>query len=75
MVAYCIKYASVIYVIDILIIFLKLDVLCNGEIMGKDHTMEFIYMTRWRLRGENVNRFYIYLCVYIVIVYYIIQIE
>ncbi|XP_064344285.1 polycomb group RING finger protein 5 isoform X5 [Camelus dromedarius] len=31
----------------------KLDVLCNGEIMGKDHTMEFIYMTRWRLRGEN----------------------
>ncbi|KTF75288.1 hypothetical protein cypCar_00039536 [Cyprinus carpio] len=35
----------------------KLDVLCNGEIMGKDHTMEFIYMTRWRLRGENeVNR-------------------
>ncbi|XP_065098674.1 polycomb group RING finger protein 5-B isoform X2 [Paramisgurnus dabryanus] len=32
----------------------KLDVLCNGEIMGKDHTMEFIYMTRWRLQGENV---------------------
>ncbi|KAK7811480.1 hypothetical protein U0070_008681 [Myodes glareolus] len=39
----------------------ELDVLCNGEIMGKDHTMEFIYMTRWRLRGENVNCFYIYL--------------
>ena len=34
---------------------LQLDVLCNGEIMGKDHTMEFIYMTRWRLRGENVR--------------------
>ncbi|XP_056628091.1 polycomb group RING finger protein 5-B [Triplophysa dalaica] len=32
----------------------ELDVLCNGEIMGKDHTMEFIYMTRWRLRGENI---------------------
>ncbi|KAK1794523.1 hypothetical protein P4O66_010771 [Electrophorus voltai] len=32
----------------------ELDVLCNGEIMGKDHTMEFIYMTRWRLRAENV---------------------
>ncbi|XP_062382242.1 polycomb group RING finger protein 5-B [Sardina pilchardus] len=32
----------------------ELDVLCNGEIMGKDHTMEFIYMTRWRLHGENV---------------------
>uniref|UniRef100_A0A4W3JSN7 Polycomb group ring finger 5b n=1 Tax=Callorhinchus milii TaxID=7868 RepID=A0A4W3JSN7_CALMI len=33
----------------------ELDVLCNGEIMGKDHTMEFIYMTRWRLRAENVS--------------------
>ncbi|KAM6956579.1 polycomb group RING finger protein 5-B-like [Aplochiton taeniatus] len=31
----------------------ELDVLCNGEIMGKDHTLEFIYMTRWRLHGEN----------------------
>ncbi|XP_030058909.1 polycomb group RING finger protein 5 isoform X2 [Microcaecilia unicolor] len=31
----------------------ELDVLCNGEIMGKDHTMEFIYMTRWRLRSET----------------------
>ncbi|KAJ6653587.1 hypothetical protein lerEdw1_009085 [Lerista edwardsae] len=39
---------------------LKLDVLCNGEIMGKDHTMEFIYMTRWRLRGENVNKHFLF---------------
>ncbi|XP_034040981.1 polycomb group RING finger protein 5-B-like isoform X2 [Thalassophryne amazonica] len=31
----------------------QLDVLCNGEIMGRDHTLEFIYMTRWRLHGEN----------------------
>ncbi|XP_071250444.1 polycomb group RING finger protein 5-B-like isoform X2 [Salvelinus alpinus] len=31
----------------------KLDVLCNGEIMGKDHTLEFIYMTRWRLHSDN----------------------
>ncbi|XP_021432055.1 polycomb group RING finger protein 5-B isoform X2 [Oncorhynchus mykiss] len=31
----------------------ELDVLCNGEIMGKDHTLEFIYMTRWRLHGDN----------------------
>lgn len=34
---------------------LQLDVLCNGEIMGRDHTLEFIYMTRWRLHGENVR--------------------
>ncbi|CAL1577191.1 unnamed protein product [Knipowitschia caucasica] len=31
----------------------ELDVLCNGEIMGRDHTLEFIYMTRWRLKGDN----------------------
>uniref|UniRef100_A0A3Q3EZ71 Polycomb group ring finger 5a n=1 Tax=Kryptolebias marmoratus TaxID=37003 RepID=A0A3Q3EZ71_KRYMA len=34
----------------------ELDVLCNGEIMGRDHTLEFIYMTRWRLHGENFMR-------------------
>lgn len=56
------------------VFFLKLDVLCNGEIMGKDHTMEFIYMTRWRLRGENVNCFYIYLCVYLVLCHFITHI-
>ncbi|XP_077438976.1 polycomb group RING finger protein 5-B-like isoform X2 [Vanacampus margaritifer] len=33
----------------------ELDVLCNGEIMGRDHTMEFIYMTRWRLHADNVR--------------------
>ncbi|XP_075996600.1 polycomb group RING finger protein 5-A-like [Genypterus blacodes] len=31
----------------------ELDVLCNGEIMGRDHTLEFIYMTRWRLHGHS----------------------
>ncbi|XP_019715951.1 polycomb group RING finger protein 5-B isoform X2 [Hippocampus comes] len=31
----------------------ELDVLCNGEIMGRDHTLEFIYMTRWRLQADN----------------------
>lgn len=44
----------------------QLDVLCNGEIMGRDHTLEFIYMTRWRLHGENVRltrSLPVYLCV------------
>lgn len=30
--------------------------MCNGEIMGKDHTLEFVYMTRWRIKvrkGKN----------------------
>ncbi|XP_006822072.1 polycomb group RING finger protein 5-A-like [Saccoglossus kowalevskii] len=29
---------------------LELDLLCNGEIMGKDHTLEFIYRTRGKLQ-------------------------
>ncbi|CAM9475272.1 unnamed protein product [Lampetra planeri] len=33
----------------------ELDVLCNGEIMGKDHTMEFIYRTRWRIKEGDVS--------------------
>ncbi|ROJ78892.1 Polycomb group RING finger protein 5-A [Anabarilius grahami] len=33
----------------------ELDVLCNGEIMGKDHTLEFIYRTRWRLQGDSTT--------------------
>lgn len=24
--------------------------MCNGEIMGKDHTLEFVFMTRWRIK-------------------------
>ena len=24
--------------------------MCNGEIMGKDHTLEFVFMTRWRVK-------------------------
>uniref|UniRef100_A0A8C2C702 Polycomb group ring finger 5a n=1 Tax=Cyprinus carpio TaxID=7962 RepID=A0A8C2C702_CYPCA len=35
----------------------ELDVLCNGEIMGKDHTLEFIYRTRWRLQGDSVSAY------------------
>ncbi|XP_077992397.1 polycomb group RING finger protein 5-A-like isoform X2 [Glandiceps talaboti] len=29
---------------------MQLDLLCNGEIMGKDHTLEFIYRTRGKLQ-------------------------
>lgn len=28
----------------------QVEVMCNGEIMGKDHTLEFVYMTRWRIK-------------------------
>lgn len=29
---------------------IDVDILCNGELMGKHHTLEFIYMTRWRYK-------------------------
>lgn len=30
------------------------DILCNGELMGRHHTLEFIYMTRWRYKEDAV---------------------
>jgi len=32
----------------------QVEVMCNGEIMGKDHTLEFVYMTRWRVKEGTV---------------------
>lgn len=28
----------------------KIDILCNEELLGKDHTLKFVYVTRWRFR-------------------------
>ena len=33
--------------------FFQVEVMCNGEIMGKDHTLEFVYMTRWRVKASQ----------------------
>ncbi|XP_065060779.1 polycomb group RING finger protein 5-A-like isoform X2 [Rhopilema esculentum] len=33
----------------------EVDILCNGEIMGKHHTLEFIYMTRWRFTDSLLS--------------------
>lgn len=32
----------------------QVEIMCNGEIMGKDHTLEFVYMTRWRIKEGSV---------------------
>lgn len=32
------------------ILWFQVEVMCNGEIMGKDHTLEFVFMTRWRIQ-------------------------
>ncbi|KAL1461542.1 hypothetical protein WDU94_013427 [Cyamophila willieti] len=28
----------------------EIDILCNDELLGKDHTLKFVYITRWRFR-------------------------
>ena len=28
----------------------QVDVLCNDELLGKDHTLKFVCMTRWRFK-------------------------
>jgi len=33
---------------------IKYDILCNGEILGKDHTLMFIKKSRWRNRKNNL---------------------
>jgi len=30
--------------------FKDIDLLCNDELLGKDHTLKFVYVTRWRFR-------------------------
>ncbi|XP_055642612.1 polycomb group RING finger protein 3 [Toxorhynchites rutilus septentrionalis] len=27
-----------------------IDILCNDELLGKDHTLKFVYITRWRFK-------------------------
>ncbi|TSK45879.1 Polycomb group RING finger protein 3 [Bagarius yarrelli] len=33
--------------------FNELDILCNEEILGKDHTLKFVVVTRWRFKIEK----------------------
>uniref|UniRef100_A0A672GUK6 Polycomb group RING finger protein 3 n=1 Tax=Salarias fasciatus TaxID=181472 RepID=A0A672GUK6_SALFA len=35
--------------------FNELDILCNEEILGKDHTLKFVVVTRWRFKVTWVN--------------------
>jgi len=35
--------------------FSKYDILCNQEILGKDHTLLFILATRWRSKQQPLN--------------------
>lgn len=32
----------------------QLDILCNEEILGKDHTLKFVVVTRWRFKVTSL---------------------
>lgn len=34
---------------------LQVDILCNDELLGKDHTLKFVYVTRWRFRDPPLR--------------------
>lgn len=36
----------------------SVDILCNDEILGKDHTLKFIYVTRWRFKDPPLMLYY-----------------
>jgi len=35
--------------------FKDVDLLCNDELLGKDHTLKFVYVTRWRFRDPPLR--------------------
>lgn len=35
--------------------FSQIDILCNDELLGKDHTLKFVYVTRWRFQNPPLT--------------------
>ncbi|CAG2055994.1 unnamed protein product [Timema podura] len=33
----------------------QIDILCNDELLGKDHTLKFVFVTRWRSRESPLR--------------------
>ena len=36
----------------------EIDILCNEEMLGKDHTLKFVQMTRWRFKTAPLKLHY-----------------
>lgn len=36
----------------------EIDILCNGELLGKDHTLKFVMVTRWRHKKPPLHLCY-----------------
>ncbi|KAK7595174.1 hypothetical protein V9T40_001607 [Parthenolecanium corni] len=43
------------YVCDGIDKYRDVDVLCNNELLGKDHTLKFVYVTRWRFQNPPLR--------------------
>ena len=43
-------------------IFRDIDITCEGELIPKDHTLKFVYVTRWRTKDPPLHLVYRYLC-------------
>lgn len=37
---------------------LQIDILCDGQPQGKDHTLKFIFVTSWRFREPPLKLTY-----------------
>lgn len=48
------RIAKVLMLIVILLCF-QIDILCNDELLGKDHTLKFVYVTRWRFKSPPLR--------------------
>ena len=33
----------------------ELDIMCDGELIPKDHTLKFVYITRWRTKPSPLK--------------------
>lgn len=38
------------HLLDSIFSFFQIDILCNDELLGKDHTLKFVWVTRWRYK-------------------------
>ena len=36
----------------------QIDIFCNDEMLGKDHTLKFVFVTRWRFKEPPMQLCY-----------------
>lgn len=45
-------------VLDSIDAYRDVDILCNDELLGKDHTLKFVILTRWRFKDPPLKLVY-----------------